>query len=181
MTRATRHSVAALLWAVGVLQVCGAAAAELSPHFEPLRPLLGKTWRGAFPASKPGETPKVDVQRWEAALNGQAVRILHSINDGDYGGESIVVWDKEKRSLIFYYFTTAGFYTTGTARVEDGALVTVESVKGNADGITEVKGVTRVLPDGRMHVKTQYLKNGQWSEGRDMHYAEEPNAEVKFK
>jgi hypothetical protein len=41
--------------------------------------------------------------------------------------------------------------------------VTLESVKGSADGITEVKGITRLLPDGRLH------------------YVEAPGAEVRFK
>jgi hypothetical protein len=164
-----------------ILLATSALAAEPSPHFAPLKPLLGKTWRAPLPKAPASDKPGADVARWELALNGQAVRVLHSINDGEYGGESLIVWDAEKKSLVFYYFTTGGFYTTGTATTEGGALVTVETVKGNAEGITEVKGVTRMLPDGRMHVKTQYLKNGAWTDGRDMHYAEAPGAEVRFK
>ena len=157
-----------------------ALAAEPSPHFAPLRAMVGKTWKAGLPAEASAK-PRFDVQRWELALNGQAVRILHSINDGDYGGESLIVWDKEKQGLVFYYFTTAGFYTTGTVSTEGDALVTLETVKGNADGISQVKGITRVLPDGRMHVRTQYLKNGAWTDGRDWHYSEAPGAEVRFK
>ncbi len=158
-----------------------ARAAEMNPKLEPLRPLLGKTWRGSL--EKPGSAkPVVDVQRWELALNGQAVRVLHSINDGEYGGESTVVWDKQKQGLAFWYFTTAGFYTTGAFEVEkDGALVTCEVVKGDAEGVSEVKGVHRILPDGRLHVKTQYLKAGKWVDGRDTYYVEDPKAEVRFK
>jgi len=36
----------------------------------------------------------VDVARWERALNGKAVRILHH-QSRVYGGESIVMWDPE--------------------------------------------------------------------------------------
>jgi hypothetical protein len=156
------------------------AAAEMNPRFEPLRPLLGKTWRGVFPSSTP-EKPVVDVSRFELVLNGQAVRNLHSINGGDYGGESLIVWDKAKDSLVYHYFTTAGFYTTGTMRAEGGALVGHETVTGDADGITEVKSESRVLADGRLRVVTQYLKKGQWVEGRDMHYVEDKDAVVRFK
>lgn len=60
----------------------------LEPNLEPLRPLLGKTWRGEFAASTP-EKPVVDIMYWERALNGAAVRVLHSINHGEYGGETI--------------------------------------------------------------------------------------------
>jgi hypothetical protein len=169
--------------ALAALSLASAAvswAAEPSPHFKPLLPMLNKTWRGEMPAAA-GKKPAVDVQRWELALNGKAVRILHSIDDGAYGGESLVVWDEAKQSLVFYYFTTAGFYTTGTATVEDGTLVTVEAVKGSANGVAEVKGATRLLPDGRLHVKTKYFKDGAWTEGRDIHYVEAPGAEVRFK
>jgi hypothetical protein len=157
-----------------------AAAAEPNPRFEPLKPLLGKTWRSQ-PSTPPGGKTVVDVQRWELALNGQAVRVLHSINDGEYGGESLIVWDQDQQSLVYFYFTTAGFYTAGKALSEGGALVTSEVVKGDADGITEVRGTTRVLPDGRMHVKTQYLKAGKWQDARDVHYVEDREAQVRFK
>jgi hypothetical protein len=157
-----------------------ARAVELDAHLAPLKPLVGKTWRGVFANSTP-EKPVVDVSRFEAALNGQAVRNLHSINDGAYGGESLMVWDKEKQSLVFYYFTTGGFYTTGTIQPQDGGFATQEIVKGDSDGITEVKTTFRLLADGRLHVHSEYLKQGKWVEGRDMHYVEAPDAQVKFK
>lgn len=175
-TRLFRVS-ALLATLTGPAAVC---AADLNPHLAPLRPLVGKTWRGVFPESKP-DKPVVDVSRFEAALNGQAVRNLHSINDGEYGGETLIVWDQEKQSLVFYYFTTGGFYTTGTMRADGGGLVSHEVVKGNAEGVTEVKATFRPLPDGRLHVKTLYLKQGKWVDGRDMHYTEAPAAVVKFK
>ena len=179
MTVRNRHvQVAAVLAALAV--PAPARSVELDAHFAPLKPLVGKTWRGVFPDST-AEKPKVDVSRFEAVLNGQAVRNLHSINDGAYGGEALIVWDKEKQGLIYYYFTTAGFYTSGTMRVEDGALVSHELVKGDAEGVTEVKATLRLLPDGRLHAKTQYLKRGKWVEARDMHYVEAPDAVVKFK
>jgi len=92
---------------------------KLDSHLEPLRPLLGKTWKGPFANSKP-DKPTVDVARWERALNGKAVRVLHSINDGVYGGETLIVWDPKKNVLESHYFTTAGFTTTGTVTFRDG-------------------------------------------------------------
>ncbi|MCH7675779.1 hypothetical protein IH879_12605 [candidate division KSB1 bacterium] len=82
----------------------------LNEHLKPLSPFIGKTWRGKSPNADP-DKPFEDVSRWESALNGQAVRILHSVNEGAYGGETLVVWDRKKESLVFYYFTTEGFYT----------------------------------------------------------------------
>jgi hypothetical protein len=171
---------ATMLLAAFLACVSGAGAAEMNPRLAPLAPLLGKTWRGTV--SPPGAAkPSVDVSRFELALNGQAVRNRHSIDDGAYGGETFIVWEEERQSLVYYYFTTAGFYTTGTLRAEDGAIVSHETVKGSAGGISEVKAVSRLLPDGRLHVKTRYLKNGQWEDGRETHYVEDPQAVVRFK
>ena len=66
------------------LALTGGAAEQgtLDPHLEPLRPWLGKTWKSE--AAESGGKAKIDVARWERALNGKAVRILHSINDGEY-------------------------------------------------------------------------------------------------
>lgn len=173
-TRATTFTAALLAAAAG------AAAADMNPRLAPLAPLLGKTWKGAV--SPPGAArPAVDVSRFELALNGQAVRNRHSIDDGAYGGETFIVWEEEKQSLVYYYFTTAGFYTTGTLRAEGGAIVSHEIVKGAAGGITEVKATSRLLPDGRLHVKSRHLKNGQWEEGRETFYVEDPQAVVRFK
>jgi hypothetical protein len=169
-----------LLTATLLAGAAGAGAADMNEHLAPLAPLLGKTWRGTV--SPPGAAkPSVDVSRFELALNGQAVRNRHSIDDGAYGGETFIVWEEEKQSLVYYYFTTAGFYTTGTLRAEDGAIVSHEVVKGAAGGIAEVKAESRLLPDGRLHVKSRYLKNGQWVDGRETYYVEDPQAVVRFK
>ena len=164
---------AATLWS--------AEGPSLDPRLEPLRPLLEKTWKGPFKNSKP-EKPTVDVMRWERALNGKAVRILHSINDGAYGGETIIAWDQKKQGLTYHYFTTAGFMTTGTMSFQDGKVLTHELVTGNAEGgIAEVRGTSELQPDGSFHVKTEHLKNGEWSAGHEVSYREDPAAKVVFK
>jgi len=159
---------------------CLAEDASLNPHLEPLRPLLGKTLKGVFKNSKP-DKPVVDRSRWERALNGQAVRFLHSINDGAYGGETLFLWDKDKKSIVFYYFTTEGYMTTGTMEVKDGKILTHEDVKGEAGGVTEVRATSEILKDGKFHVHAEYFKNGEWSLGHEVTYEEDPGAQVIFK
>ena len=166
-------------WGAALHLAC-ADQPTLNPHLEPLRPLLGKTWRGAFKDSKP-DKPTVDVARWERALNGQAVRLLHSINQGIYGGESLFIWDEKKQTVTYYYFTTAGFTTTGTLEVKDGKFVTREEVQGASGGITAVRGTSELLPDGKFHVRTEYLKNGEWAPGHEVTYEQDNSAQVVFK
>ena len=151
----------------------------LDPNLEPLRPWLGKTWKSD--AAESGDKPKIDVARWERALNGKAVRILHSINDGEYGGETIVTWDAAKKALVYHYFTTAGFATNGTMTFDDGKVTTNEKVSGNAGGVTEVRGTGEIAADGTFRMKTEYLKDGKWEPGRDATYREDPSATVIFK
>lgn len=153
---------------------------NLVPQLEVLRPYLGKTWKGFFADSTP-EKPMYDIATWERALNGQAVRTLHSVNDGEYGGESIIFWDSVKQSLVYFYFTTAGFYTNGTMTFEEGKVISHEYVTGNQNGITEVKSIAEILPDGKLHNKSQYFQNGQWVDGHEITYEEAPNAKVIFK
>lgn len=177
---ATMRILATIFIVVVALTGRAAETATLDEHLEPFRPILGKTWRGAFKNSTP-EKPVIDVARWERALNGKAIRVLHSVNNGSYGGESIIRWDKESKLLVYYYFTTAGFMTTGTMTVVDGKFVGVEKVIGSANGTTEVRSTTELRPDGTLLSKAEYLKEGQPASGREVSYKEDPTAEVKFK
>jgi hypothetical protein len=165
---------------LGIVIVCSAEEPALNVHLQAFRPLLGKTWRGTFTNSKP-DNPIIDVQKWERALNGQAVRVLHSINEGSYGGETMLVWDGQHNSIVFYYFTTEGFMTTGTLGIENGKFITHEDVKGNANGVTEVRATSELLPSGKFHVRAEYLKNGTWIPGHECTYTEAPEAKVVFK
>ncbi|WP_205623849.1 hypothetical protein [Pseudoalteromonas rubra] len=152
--------------------------AQLAKELAVFQSFLG-TWQADFdvPAGKP---PMRDVSRWERALNGTAVRTLHSINAGMYGGESLIFWDKSKNALVFYYFTTAGFYTQGTIEVlSPSEFVAFEDVTGNQDGITQVKSISR-FKDGRFTVSTQYLKQGKWTEPESRTYVRS-NEAVQFK
>jgi len=169
-----------LLTILTVIIFAGAATAGLDKHLEAFEPFVGKTLEGAFVNSETGESA-IDVQRWEETLGGKAIRVIHSLNAGEYGGETIIFWDNKKSAVAFYYFTTAGFYTHGTMTFELGVFTAHEVVEGSADGITEVRSSSRMLEDGRVHMKTEFLKDGGWVPGHEVYYAEAPEAEVVFK
>lgn len=177
-TRSYLLVLACCLWAT--TQVSGAERSPLDPRLEPLRPLLDKTWKGAFKRSTP-EKPVVDVMRWERALNGKAVRVLHSVNNGGYGGETIFMWDEASRTVRYHYFTTAGFMTTGSLEFKDGRLHTHEVLAGGSGAVTEVRGVSELLPDGAFLVRTEHMIDGKWQAGREVTYREDSAAKVIFK
>jgi hypothetical protein len=162
------------------IQLSSADEPPLNAHLQIFRPLLDKSWQGTFANSKP-DKPIVDVQKWERTLNGQAIRVLHSINQGAYGGETMFFWDNKRNTVVYYYFTTDSFMTTGTLQAENGKFITHEDVKGDANGVTEVRATSELLPDGKFHVKAEYLKDGKWASGHECTYQEAPDAKVVFK
>ena len=153
---------------------------DLDPHLEPLRPLLGKTYRGVFKNSSP-EHPIVDIQSWERALNGKAVRLLHSVNEGAYGGETIFRWDDQRQKVTYHYFTTDGFMTVGTVDFQDGKIISHEVVVGSASGVKEVRGISEIIPPDLFKVTTEYLKADTWQVGREVIYHYDYNFRVVFK
>jgi hypothetical protein len=178
------HRFRLLASLAGILLLAASARAaetgSIDPHLEPFRPFLGRTWRGQFKDAKP-DKPTVDIARWERALNGKAVRVLHSVNDGAYGGESLVFWDKAKSEIRYYYFTTAGFHTTGTMTFTEGKITAVEKVSGDPNGISEVRSTYALHADGTLLSKAEYFKNSQPAGGREIRYTEDSKAEVRFK
>ncbi|HTI69885.1 MAG TPA: hypothetical protein VMF06_07965 [Candidatus Limnocylindria bacterium] len=176
----TAFLAAGLCFASSLSPILGAETGKLEEHLESLRPFLGRTWRGEFKDSKP-EKPLFDISHWERILNGQAVRITHSVNDGAYGGETIIRWDKDKGQLAYHYFTTAGFSTEGTLTVTGTKFTATEKVTGEANGITEVRSTSEIRADGTMLSKAEYIKGSEVSGGREILYKEDPKAEVKFK
>lgn len=179
------NRIISVAFAVALILLASCAFAKdgedkLAEPLKPFAPLLGKTWKGEFKDSTP-EKPLFDVARWERALNGQAIRVLHSVNDGVYGGETLITWDAKKKSLVYWYFTTAGFRTEGIMKHEDGQWSAHETVIGNAGGIAEVKSTGKILPDGRLQVKAEYLKAGKADGSREVIYKVAPEAKVIFK
>lgn len=169
---------APLMLAIPVLLAAAANAEppKLDPHLEAFAPYVGKTWRGEFKGSTP-EKPQFDVSRWEVALKGKAIRTIHSVNNGTYGGESLIMWDPKQGKLATFYFTTAGFFTEGTIEVRDGKLYSREVVRGLQPGVTEVESVTE-FRDGKMVTKARFLKDGKWVDGHEIVYVEAADAKV---
>jgi len=153
-------------------------ASNLDKELEVFKHYLG-TWQVDFKVPE-GAKPVQDVGKWERALNGKAIRTMHSINEGEYGGESIIFYDTKKQSLVFYYFTTAGFYTKGIMKVlSPTQFVAYEDVTGSKDGITKVKS-TSDLKDDKFIVSTSYLKKGEWTKPESRTYTRSTKV-VKFK
>jgi len=147
---------------------------EVTDPLARFEPFLNKTWKGLVDPEK----GVYDVARWERAIGGKAIRMTHSVGEGAYGGETIVVWDRKRSELVYYYFTTAGFYTHGSMRFEGEKLTSVESVEGHADGVTEVMSTQELTADGKLKVRTEMLRGGAWEDRGEVLYASDPEARL---
>ncbi|WP_144391840.1 hypothetical protein [Pleionea sediminis] len=152
----------------------------LIPELKKFEPFVGHTYKGVFKSSTP-EKPMIDISRWERHLNGTAIRIEHSLNEGEYGGESIIFFDRKAQKLRYFYFTTAVFFTEADVTFDGNILISREKVTGNQNGITEVKSKAWLLDDGSMKTESQYLKNGKWIPGHSADYTRAPEAKVIFR
>lgn len=150
------------------------AHAEDTPHEKlmVLAPFIG-IWKAEV------GTDTYDVSHYDWILGGKAIRIMHSINDGDYGGEALLHWNTDKEAITYRYVTTSTFYTDGTITLTENGFDAHETVHGNMGGITETRaGYT--MKDGEIQVWSQFLKDGEWTEKAQATYIKAPDAEVKF-
>lgn len=159
-----------------------AAEPVLHPELEIFRPFLNSHWEGDL--TEPGKEKKmIDRSVWSRALNGQAIKTVHSINDGEYGGETMIFWDQKQKKIAYYYFTTAGFYTHGTMSYNPDTqrIEALENVENNAQGITLVRSQSVLDKSGSLEVSSEYLQHGKWVKGHSALYKRVPKTEVKFK
>ena len=178
---ATRMAAAALALASAMPATAQPAdVPELLQHareddpFQPLLPLIGKTWRGTGSAGAGVE----DVMRWDWAIGGHAVRVVHSVNRGAYGGETLIFPDRESGTLIFHYFTSGGFHTTGTMRSNGPGRIAIEETVHGAGPITKLRSSGELGADGVYRTRSSRLSEGKWVEGGGFDYRQDPDAEL---
>ena len=169
-----------LILTFGILMCKNNEMNNLSEHLKPFESYIGKTFKGEF-VNSTKEKPVIDISHWERILNGMAIKVTHSVNNGEYGGESIITWDAEKNSLVSSYFTTAGFTTNAVMHFEDGKLISLEDVTGNENGITKVKAIIEFLENGDLRNSSKYLMNDEWIDGHAIYYKEASNSKIVFK
>lgn len=171
----------AVLGTLAVLTGAAAATAQVAPlpetatgpaAYAPFQPMIGKSWRGTGTAGAGVE----DIQRWDWAVGGHAVRVVHSVNGGAYAGETLIFRDRDSGDYIFHYFTTGGFHTTGTMTpIGPGAFAIDETVHGAA-GIERLRSTAALGADGVYRVRSTTERNGDWIDVGGFDYREDPSA-----
>lgn len=174
-------AVVALI-AVGLTPVATAVAqvADLPPPgsgpaaYAPFAHLIGRTWRGTGTGAEAVE----DIQRWDWAVGGHAVRVVHSVAGGAYAGETLIFRDRDSGAYVFHYFTSGGFHTSGIMRpVGPGEFAVEETVHG-LDGFTTLRSTMTLGSDGVHRTRTSREVDGRWVESGGFDYREDPLAVV---
>lgn len=113
-----------------------------------------------------------DYQLWSWTEDGAALMIRHALEDGSYGGETIVRPGTTGDELTYVYYTNGGFSTQGHFTVsEEGVWEAVEEVTGQGD-ITKVRSRGHRREDGALISKSEYFSNGEWVPGHGFVYRE---------
>ena len=141
----------------------------LSDHLIEMKPFIGNTYKGDF-INSTKENPMFDVLSFERALNGNAVKVIHSVNNGEFVGETMVMWNPEKGGLQSWYFTSAGSLTIQNVQIKKDTFISIENVERNQNGITKVKTIIEVLHGDQIKKRTKYLMNNLWKDGSEIIY-----------
>jgi len=141
----------------------------LSEHLIEMKPFIGNTYKGDF-INSTKENPMYDVLSFERALNGNAIKVIHSVNNGEFGGETMVMWNPEKRGLQSWYFTSAGSLIIQNVQIKKNTFISIENVERNQNGITKVKTIIEVFHGDQIIKRTKYLMNNLWKDGSETLY-----------
>jgi copper(I)-binding protein len=149
------------------------AATSGRDAYAPFEPLIGRTYRG----TGIGPNAVEDIQHWEWAIGGHAVRVTHSVNGGAYAGETLIFRDKDSDGYIFHYFTTGGFHTTGTMRPVVGGGFEIDETVHGVEGLERIRSVMTTV-DGVRQARASIERDGQWVQTGGFDYREDPAATV---
>ena len=93
------------------------------------------------------------------------LQIRHSLEDGSYGGSTIVRRNEVTGDLSYVYTTTAGLVSKGVFNVsQSGKWSAEEKVEGH-ESITKVRSKGNRRKDGSLVTTSEYFQDGRWVAG----------------
>ena len=151
----------------------------LSEKIQGFEIFLGKYFKGeTFNSTK--LKPISEVIHFKRILNGQAVRIVHSINEGEFGGETIITWNQKNNVLESIYFSTGGTIEHSVVTIKDNTIIFIEDVSNNKNSIKKVKNTYHLNRYGQLKKETKYYLNNMWVFSHSANYSESKSSEIIF-
>lgn len=157
-----------------------AAPPALAPRLAVFAPMIGHTYYGA-PLDAP-DGAAGDIQKWEIAVGGRAVRVTHAIEDGSYGGESLIYPDAQSDVLAYVYVTSAGFRTEGVMVIDDDGSWTAEEDVSGHPTVSKVRSTGRKRADGSLSMRSSFFDKtlNEWRSGGGFDYVLDDDRELNF-
>ena len=153
---------------------------NLSSHLNGSEIFIGKTFSGEFYNSTK-DKPLKDIIYFERILNGKAISISHSVNDGEYGGKYIIMWNAEKNMVESFFFSTGGEIILSKATISVNNIIIEEDFSKNGNRIKKVKKIYKLNIDGTLENKIKYFINNVWVNSHSMRYVQSDSAKVIFR
>ncbi len=153
---------------------------DLSKHLSGFEIFVGKKFQGEFYNSTK-ENPLMDIIYFERILNGEAIRISHSVNNGEYGGEYIITWNSDKGKIESYHFSTGGEIRVSNIDIINNEISIKEDFSQNENGIQKVKKIFRLGAEGYLENNIKYMINNMWVKSHEMIYSRNDSAKIIFR
>ena len=141
------------------------------------KPFLGKIFRGKIINSKVNDSI-YNIHRWYSVLNGNAIRMTHEINNGEYLSEAFILWDEKLNRLRSWHFNSSGIVVIKDVKFVDDNLIFIEDVSKNKNGITKVKTIYNFIYNGKLQNRTRFLMDNIWVDGGESIYDELVNTDI---
>lgn len=152
-------------------------AGLVHPALGVFAPFLGNAYRGV--SISPEFEATDDLIYWRAALGGQAVRAVHALADGSYGGESLYYAD-QSGGIRWIYVSNSGFHTTGRVAPQgDGGWTSTGAFSSNM-ALAQVVQVATPTPDGFVVSSTLVGRNGDRQAGPSFSFTKDNTLSVVF-
>lgn len=130
---------------------------------------IGKTFSGEIQNYKKDSYVN-EIVNWEAIFKGNGIRIKHSINNDEFIGESIIMFDGKEKSYSCWYFSSGGISNKSKFLIEDNKIIFFEDVSENNNSITKIRTSYLISENGGYYKKILYLINNVWVKGNNILY-----------
>lgn len=141
---------------------------ELDARLEFLAPLINRTWIGHFVGS--ADSTLTHRVRWDAILDGQAVRRTKFVPEVGFADDGYYFWDWETGQVAFLSVGNRGQVTRGFVVSEEGRVV-LRGTWRDAHGVHDFALTLEIMPDGRLEDRYYNIANGERTAGHLIVYS----------
>ena len=151
---------------------------DLSYRLRGFEPFIGKYFKGSINNVSKLKSSS-EVIYFQRILNGQAIRISHSINHGEFGGETIIAWNDSNNLLESIYFSTGGTIKKSIVEIKDHKVILLEDLI-NDNSIKKVKTTYKLLLNGNLEKEIKYYIDKTWRKSHVLIYKNDKNSKLIF-